>query len=222
MSYLYNGQSAFDLTNMLNTAQQEVANNSDKKSSGEFDYKLVYPQNGTLRFKALFNPKAGVLMRKIERHDVDGTKKACLSPYGEDCKTCKVLDSIENQKGLKFRRKSRGFMYAQYIGSDYHWDNLDRKPEPGEVILLMFPWSIYMDINRIINDAGTRAAEIVATNQGRVMKIKRWVEKNSQVKYKAEIDVFADPYKSCETDEEFVKLLNDLPDLNEVTDQMIK
>ena len=203
---------AFDLTKVMGVAQ-ETKENSDNSDG----VKLIYPQDGTLRVKLLFNPKSALVSRKILRHNIEGTKVACLSQYGHDCPLCQTINSIQNAKGLdlwKLKANTRGLSFAQFIGTDgYTFNNENDKPQVGEIVLLMYPWTIYQEINRIIAEAGSNAQEIVASNIGKVLEIRRWKEGN-QVKYSAKLDAFNN-HTSFNTDAEYEACLNDLDDLNE-------
>ena len=201
----------FDLSKALGIAE-ETKNNQEDNSG---NIKLVYPQEGTVKVKLLFNPASSLVSRKIARHSVEGTKIACLSQYGQDCPVCKIITSIQNAKGLdlwKLKATTRGISYAQFIDSDYTWSNPNDKPQQGEVVLLMYPWTVYQDINRIIAEAGSQAAQIVASNVGKILKISRWRDGN-QIKYKAELDAFNN-YQSCPSDAEYESLLTGLESLN--------
>ena len=91
----------------------------------------------------------------------------------------------------------------------------------------MFPWTVYTDLNRLINSAGQNIYDLIASNVGGVFKISRWVEKG-QTKYRAEIDPFDRQHRTCSTDEEYQILIMELPSLNEkfvpveITDAIIK
>ena len=204
---------AFDLSSVLNQAQ-EVANQSYSNSEG--NPRLVYPGMGILKVKLLYNPKSNLVSRLIKRHKVGNSNYTCLGMYGQDCPICKINESIKNATGMdmwKFNPKNRGISYAQYVGSDnYTWDG--EPPKVGELILLMYPWTVYQDINRLISTAGVHAEELIAKNEGKVINITHYRE-NSQEKYKCEIDAFADTFKTCDNDQDFENFINNLPDLNE-------
>lgn len=217
---------AFDLSSVIGQANEVTA--QQQSGDGKSKLRLIYPGTGTLKVKLLYNPKSNLVARQIRRHKVGNTNYNCLSVYGIDCPICKTVDSIKNATGndmWQFNYKTRGISYAQYVGSDnYQWNTQNPEPQVGELILLMYPWTIYQDINRVISTAGIHANELIATNSGRVFNIIRWRE-NSQEKYKGEIDAFStymtfpcninDPNDIARADAEFEKYLNELPDLNE-------
>lgn len=209
---------AFDLSSVLGQAKEVADQQQSGSNGGRGGYRLVYPGTGTLKVKLLYNPKSNLVARQVKRHKVENTNYICLSMYGHDCPICKTVDSIKNATGAdlwKYNAKVRGISYAQYVGSDrYTWDSSNKEPQVGEIILLMYPWTVYQDINRIISSAGTQADKLIACNEGKVVNIMRWRE-NSQEKYKCEVDPFAADFKSAATEEEFEAMLNNLPDLNE-------
>lgn len=205
---------AFDLTNVLAQAAQVTKNSEDSERSG---MKLVYPQNGVMKVRLLYNNKSQTVMRKFERHTVNNTKVTCLTNYGQECPICKTLDNISNVKGTdlwKLKRTTRGIAYAEYIESDYKWENPQNAPAKGEIVILMFPWTLYTDFNRLISSAGNQIYSLICSNIGGVFKISRWVEKG-QTKYRGEIDPFDNQHRTCASDEEYNKLIMDLPSLNE-------
>lgn len=205
---------AFDLSSVLNQAQQ-VSEQQSSENSNNFP-RIIYPGMGTLKVKLLYNPKSGCVSRLIRRHKVQDKNHTCLKTYGQDCPICKMVENINNALNLdlwQFNDRARGLSYAQYVGSDgYSWDN--DQPEVGELILLMYPWGVYQDINRIISGAGVNAEELIAKNEGKVLNIIH-SKVNGRHEYKAEVEAFAQPFKSCKDDAEFESYLNNLYDLNE-------
>lgn len=216
---------AFDLSSVLNQAQEVT---SQQQNSDKSKVRLIYPSTGTLKVKLLYNPKSNLVARQIRRHKVGNTNYVCLSSYGVDCPICKTIDSIKNATGVdawQLNAKTRGISYAQYIGSEgYKWDTKNPEPQIGELVLLMYPWTIYQDINRIISTAGIHANELIATNTGKIFKIIRWRE-NSQEKYRGELDAFNtyttiscninDPNDVAKAEIEFDKYLSEIPNLSE-------
>lgn len=205
---------AFDLSSVLAQAAQVTKEQEENDNSG---MKLIYPQAGVMKVRLLFNNASQTVMRKFERHTVNGTKVPCLTQYGQECPVCKTLDNIQNVKGVdlwKYKRTTRGIAYAEYIESDYKWDKPTDAPAKGEIIILMFPWTLYTDFNRLISSAGQQIYSLIASNVGGVFKISRWTEKG-QTKYRAEIDPFDNQHQTRATEEEYNKLIMELPSLNE-------
>lgn len=207
-------QQPFDLSSVLAQAAQ-VTQQQEENSSGGM--KLIYPQQGTLKVRLLYNNAAGVVMRKFERHTINKQKVTCLQNYGMECPVCKMIDSVQNATGAdlwQLKRTTRGIAYAEYVDSDYKWDDPKNAPAKGEIVILMFPWTIYTDLNRLISSAGQNIYSLIASNVGGVFKISRWSE-NKQIKYRAEIDPFDQQHQTCASEEEFQKLLMELPSLND-------
>lgn len=207
-------QQPFNLENVLAQAAQ-VAQQQEENAGGGM--KLIYPQQGTLKVRLLYNNAAGVVMRKFERHTINKQKVTCLQNYGMDCPVCKMIDSIQNATGAdlwQLKRTTRGIAYAEYVDSDYKWDDPKNAPAKGEIVILMFPWTIYTDLNRLISSAGQNIYSLIASNVGGVFKISRWSE-NKQIKYRAEIDPFDQQHQTRASEEEYQKLLMELPTLNE-------
>lgn len=220
---------SFDLSNVLNQANQ--VNSSSSSSSNEGGLRVIYPGVGTLKVRLLYNPKSNLVTRQFRRHKIGDKNYTCLQTYGQDCPMCKAVDNIKNKTGVdnwKNRSFIRGISYAQYVGSqNYSWDTNNKEPQVGELVILMYPWTIYQDINRLIATAGPKADTMISLNEGVVLAISRWME-GSQVKYRCEVDAFSPAFKSKSSDEEFDKFLNELPDLNEaivpstITQEIIK
>lgn len=207
-------QQPFNLENVLAQAAQVTQQQEENAGGG---MKLIYPQQGTLKVRLLYNNAAGVVMRKFERHTINKQKVTCLQNYGMDCPVCKMIDSIQNATGAdlwQLKRTTRGIAYAEYIDSDYKWDDPKNAPAKGEIVILMFPWTIYTDLNRLISSAGQNIYSLIASNVGGVFKISRWSE-NKQVKYRAEIDPFDQQHQTRASEEEYQKLIMELPTLND-------
>jgi hypothetical protein len=101
----------------------------------------------------------------------------------------------------------RGISLAQYVESDYKID----KVKPGDIILLMYPWTVYKDISTILSQAKTEQeiASLIASNEGFLFTITRGTDN----KYSTQVNPFK-KYKSANSDDEFMAMLNSLDDLN--------
>lgn len=157
---------AYDFQAALDQAKAALNKNSDSNNQTSYKFPLVYPQKGTsLTVRLLFNPKSGLVSRLVHRHE----KTACYRTYGTECPICKVMEDVKNATGQdpfgkKKASKSRGISYAQFIsckdanGNDFQLSK--GKPEDkqfiqsGDTILLMYPWSVYDQINQIIAGCG--------------------------------------------------------------------
>lgn len=141
---------AFDFSSAVSAAQKAVNPDSSKRS---YTYPLVYPQPGsTITIRVLFNPKSGLIARSFWRHE----KVACLKTYGKECPICKVQEDVKNSTGMDpFNRtssaKSRGILFAQFINSTVPIKKgNDGFINPGDIVLFMHPYTVYNQINQII------------------------------------------------------------------------
>lgn len=210
--------SKFDLTKVMEAA----AGVSQEGGSGRSDLpRLIYPSDGSLVVRLLFNPKSSNVMRLIRRHKIDNQKYDCAVQWGQDCPLCKTIDGIKAVKGLDlwtFKSKPVGIAYAQYVSCSIGYDFGPGRtaPKAGELILLMFPWSVYKQLSEVIQRAGANASEILLDNEGRVVTIIRSLDvKSNRTNYRIELDPFVPKFKSSNSQEEFDAFLEELPDLNE-------
>lgn len=224
---------SFDLSNVLSQAQ-DIANSkggSNKQFDDSSNYRYLYPSPGTLKVKLLYNPKSNMLGRITKKHVIDKSKAICLSMYGQECPICKTVQNIKNAIGQdiwKFNARVRAITFAQYVGAvNYTWSQENPEPKVGEIVILMYPWTVYQDINRLLVNCGSNASQLIATNVGKVVNISRWQE-SGMTKYKCEVDAFAPDFKSANSDEEFESILRGLPSLEdincpaELTDEIMK
>lgn len=144
---------AFDFQSAI-AAANAVVESQENRGDSQYKYPLVYPQAGqTITIKPLFNPKSGQIVRLVHRHE----KVACYRTYGVDCPICKIQQQVKDLTGQDpfgrtKRSKSRGICFAQYVTSSEPIDKGSGRGnlQPGEVILFMFPWSVYTQINTTI------------------------------------------------------------------------
>lgn len=204
-----------DLSKVLSQATQ-ATKEAEANSDG---YKLVYPQDGELKVKLLYNIKSGVVMRLVNRHMLGNSNRVvCLSQYGMDCPVCKAVDHIEGATGAdlwKLKNNKRAIFYAEYLESTYKVSNDDRyNPTKGEIILMMVPYTVYAEINKILSESGENIGSFITENSGKVISITRFKE-NDRTTYKSGVDSFIPSHKTRETDAEFDEILTNLPNLNE-------
>lgn len=208
----------FDLSNVLNSAKQVKTEEAERDQNKKNRMKLLYPGEGTVRVRVLFNPASNIALRKVGRHNVNGVKVPCMQMYGQECAVCKTLSEIKSVKGTdmwQYSRKDRGISYAQYIDDTYDrtGEKQDDIPKNGEIIKLMYPWSVFRDLSAIIADAGPASSTILASNKGKIVKITR-EKKKDRVEYRVELDAFNE-FQTAEDDNKFAELLNGLPNLND-------
>lgn len=230
--------SSFDLSKVRQLAQEEIdAKNERSQGSSEGSkYPLVYPaQNGKLVVKLLFNIKSGTVQRKLVRHNGEKEKIPCLQQmYGVECPICSSINQVEQTMGKemgawrKYGYKARGICYAQIIDHEATYFNGENEPKKGDIVLLMYPVSVYDDINRIILDAGEHLEELVAQNEGLPIVINRSLKGNGIPEYSTSVYPYGKK-KSFEDssevidgnaviktgDQKFEEVLNEIPNLNE-------
>lgn len=230
--------SSFDLSKVRQLAQEEIdAKNERSQGNNEGSrYPLVYPaQNGKLVVKLLFNIKSGTVQRKLVRHNGEKEKIPCLQQmYGVECPVCASINQVEQTMGKemgawrKYGYKARGICYAQIIDHEATYFNGENDPKKGDVVLLMYPVSVYDDINRIILDAGEHLEELVAQNEGLPIVINRSLKGNGIPEYSTSVYPYGKK-KSFEDSSEIVdgkavvktgeqrfeELLNEIPNLGE-------
>lgn len=208
----------FDFTQALQQAQRTMEGGG---SSNPDLPPIVYPGSGKIQVRLLFNPKANVPTRLINRHKLEKGQVPCLRTYGEECPICKSLDSIENAVGsapFSMRSKVRGISYAQYVSSTYDITDFNGKSrglKQGDVILLMYPWSVYRSIQEIISSvASTPTGLIDMFTKPTFVPFE--IVRGSDNRYQVNTPpIAAMSLPGYETQEQFDKLLEDLPDLNE-------
>lgn len=208
----------FDFQSAIAAANAVVEKQENQGGGGNYTYPLVYPQAGhTITVRPLFNPKSGQILRLVNRHE----KVACYKTYGIDCPICKVQQQVKDMTGQdpfgrSKKSKSRGICFAQYVSSTNQIDKGNNKGilQPGEIILFMFPWSVYSQINTII-----QAISQTPTGMDQAFC-------HSQSGLYIQINVSADfkytttnvPYMTFPTqqsDDDFMKMLEEMESLSE-------
>lgn len=205
---------SFDLSSVLEAAKTAVEGTSSNSNYPT----IIYPANGTIRARLLFNPKSNSVMRLIHRHKLDSGKVDCAAHYGQDCPVCKQLETIRAVKGLDLwtlKSKTYGIAYAQFIdvSTGYDFGNRRNVPKRGDLIVLMFPWSVYSQISSCIQKAGENASQLLTDNESKPIIIERKLT-NDRVEYRVDVDTFS-TFQSCESQAQFDKFLMDLPDLSD-------
>lgn len=205
---------SFDLSSVMEAAKTAV----EGTSSGNNYPTIIYPANGTIRVRLLFNPKSNSVMRLIHRHKLDSGKVDCAAHYGQDCPVCKQLETIRTVKGLDLwtlKSKTYGIAYAQFIdvSTGYDFGNRRNVPKRGDLIVLMFPWSVYSQISGCIQKAGENAGQLLVDNESKPIIIERKLS-NDRVEYRVDVDTFS-TFQSCESQAQFDQFLMDLPDLSD-------
>lgn len=205
----------FDFTKALQDAQKVTEQSS---SGNKFQYKLLYPGEGTLSIRILFNPKSNSIIRKIIRHSVGNTKVPCMMNFGmnkSDCPICKAAESVYNMNGSVPKgmwAQVRGLCFVQFISASYKVEGIN----PGDIALLMVPKTMYEEIQSwIVNiTSGDQGIQAMMSIFGSHECMEQSINRTSDNKYSFMMNPFK-KFKSANSDEEFNKMLDELPDLNE-------
>jgi len=204
--------------------EAEYALEQDER--GSFDHNLLYVGRGKTTVKFLYNPASGLFKRQIVRHKIDKSQIACLKHWNDKalCPLCDVIDEIESTKEINLysmKSRKRGLSYAQLVEANYAIQDI----APNEIILLMYPKTIYLDLSEIVKQAGNKLNTLIAENEGYVVDILR----TNEDKYSAKINPYTqfktinyhkdgaelDPDLVQKENQEFHKLLKGLPNLME-------
>lgn len=212
-----------ELENAISEEINSSNNGNNANRNSENPYKIFYPFNdGEYEFRIFFNFKANRVQRLIIRHNNDGknAKVPCLSAYGEDCPACKAIKDVENALGKDigvFRRygySKKGICYAQIIQAPDKALKGENAPQKGDIVLLMYPKSVFDSINSIIMSAikSDKIDDIVNKNVAYHISLNRDSSKGPNG-YQV-IQTF-NQSKLFNTDEEFDKFISELPNLDE-------
>lgn len=205
----------YNFSNVVSQAREAIESGGSRDESRT---RILYPGEGVVQVRLLFNVKSNSVMRLIKRHNIDGTKIECESMYGKECPLCSAVNNIKaatNRDLWSLKGKQLGIAYAQYVGCsrDYDWGGY-QAPQKGEVVLLMFPWTLYKELSGIIQRASDNIEEIIAAPAGRVISLSR-DSSGDKIVYRAEIDPFQQPFVSADSDLAMERFLESIDDLNE-------
>ena len=205
----------YNFSNVVSQAREAIESGGSRDDSRT---RILYPGEGVVQVRLLFNVKSNSVMRLIKRHNIDGTKIECESMYGKECPLCSAVNNIKaatNRDLWSLKGKQLGIAYAQYVGCsrDYDWGGY-QAPQKGEVVLLMFPWTLYKELSGIIQRASDNIEEIIAAPAGRVISLSR-DSSGDKIVYRAEIDPFQQPFVSADSDLAMERFLESLDNLNE-------
>lgn len=211
-----------DLDRLRELAKKDIEEANNRSNKNNSQYKLLYPgKNGKITVKLLYNDKARLVQRKIYRHG----KVPCFSMYGEGCPICDAIAAADtvnsgNAARSKYGYKVRGICYAQVVDGDNIYFSDDNDPEKGDVVVLMYPKTVFESISNIINDSGDSLLDIVGSNEGLAITIDRSQKSGSAPSY----STYVYPYGKFTSfkdegntrgEDKYMELLESLPDLNE-------
>ena len=213
----------FDLTGLARKTNEEVKEAEQRASyNSENRVPLLYPaENGTFRIKLLYNPKGDCTQKKICRHTIAKEKFVCLAQsYGEDCPICNAIKTVEESKGKdcgvykKYGAKKRGIAYAVLVSHEDRMLKENNSPKDKDLIMFMYPETIYNAINTELNKSIDKLSEILVDNESYTFEISRSIGSNGFPKYEAKVYPYGKE-KVFETSDEMDKLIDGLPNLNE-------
>lgn len=210
-----------DLSKLQQLAQTEIDADNERGSNNNNGIKLVYPiENGTFRIKLLYKEESNCIQRKVIRHTIGKDKVPCLSMYGQDCPICEAIRNAEDRLGKdcgayqKYGYKVRGITYAVLMDHDNGMFKDKDSPKKGDLILFMYPPSMYKEINELIVKAGEHIEDLVAKNDGNTIEISRSQKSGGFPEYKINIYPYGTE-KFLETDDEYLDFIANLPNIND-------
>lgn len=207
--------------NALRSAISNDINNGGKKNfENDNPYKLLYPfEEGRYVVRIFYNPKGKTVQKKILRHATNDNKVKvpCLSVYGEECPVCSAVKEAEEIVGKdvgvfrKYGYSTRGICYAQLIEAPEKVI-ADGNVKPGDIILFMYPKTVFAEINNILIESGEQLEDVISKNNGYTIIVKT-IKKGTKKEYSTQLSVAKATV--CESDEAFENLLNELPNITE-------
>ena len=224
---------AIDFNALVNAAQRDVQSNTNnfnekKEEVIGSEYKLLYPYAaGTIVFRLLPNNKSNTVQRLITRHKIPdasnqyGSKNIICSNahYGKSCPICNAIKNAQTMRGKdcdafrKFGYKARGIAYAKIIQISPEYTDV----KAGDVVLLMYPKSIYTEISNVILQNSDKLEFIFNKNNGCTFKLE--TKKSSTFpEYSVNLNLgFNGPVLAPVKDsqEEYDSFLEALPSLND-------
>lgn len=210
---------AFDFQAAV-AAANAVVEKSQQSGGGNsnYAYPLLYPPTGnTIVFRPLFNPASGQILRLINRHE----KVACYRTYNQECPICQAMQQVKDVTGQDpFGRtkasRSRGLCFAQFISSTSPIDKGNNRGnlQVGETVLMMFPWSVYQQINAVIQAAAQTPTGMDQAFSHAQTGLFLQVSVTNDYKYTTvNVPFMASPVQM--NDDQFMEFLNQMPSLNE-------
>ena len=207
----------YNFETLLENTKLEVERQKIESSRVKDDSRILYPgEVGYVKFRVLYNVKSQRVQREIIRHNIDGKKIPCLTMYGEECPICKAVDDIEDSGSLDkvfriYGRKTRGICYAQFFGGSDSYSIGENSYKDGELVLMMYPKSVYNDLNKIILDSGDHISDLVANNESVLLKLEK-SSVNDRISYSLQVSPF-DKRPSFSSTDEFQFFLEGIGDI---------
>ncbi len=209
------------------SAEIESNNNNtvfnNRPNTSDNPYKIFYPFNdGQYELRLFFNFKANKVQRLITRHgnEPKAPKLPCLSMYNMPCPACKIIKDIESVQGegseiqRKYGYKKKGICYAQIIDAPSKTFQGEYAPQKGDIVLLMYPKTVFDAINNIILAAirSDKLNDIVNSNVAYHLTLSKDSSKGPNA---YQILQTFNQSKLFNSDDEFEKFISELPNLDE-------
>ena len=204
-------------------SQKELESSGSSEKKTDFAYPFVYTgQNGKLTVKLFYNEKMGVIQRRIVRHAIDEkTKVPCLQEFGEECPICEAVKSAMEYDPkcgakMKYGYKIRGVCFAQIIDHEATYFTEEDDPKKGDIVTLMYPKTVYDQINRLIVNSGDNLNKLVGSNNGFAVVIEKISKGKNIPEFKVSIDAFTGEIASFKTEQEYEETMSKLPSLEDL------
>lgn len=207
------------LRNIISEEMKEASSQSDKSGNG---FRILYPVNdGKIVIRLLYNLKAQAVQRRLIRHDTGSKGKIpCLAVYGEECPVCSAIKAAEDYKGKecgafsKYGFKTRGICYAQIVDAPDSYLKGEDAYSKGDIVMFMYPKTVYEGLNKIMIESGEHLGEIVAQNNSIPVEITRSTAKGGYPSYTVSLYPYG-ASRAFDTEEIYEQKLSELPNLYE-------
>lgn len=199
-------------------------------------YKLFYPAGQTrAKLKLLYNVQTGLVGRAVTKHQftyavVNGKRfkvnPPCLKQYGVECPVCSVTKNIIDIKGKdvltnthRWTQKYISFAYVEEISGHPETDS-EKKVNPGDIVLFMYPNTIFKKVNEIIERCSSTGDVDKFFAQNESVSFLLSVDSNASATdmYNFMPDAISTSkiYNTPDGDVKFAEMLNSLPSLYEI------
>lgn len=205
-------------------SQKELESQGSSENRTDFQYPFVYTgPNGKLTVRLFYNEKSNAIQRRIVRHAIDseGKKAVCLQEYGEDCPICDAIKralEVDEKCGakMKYGYKIRGVCFAQVIDHEATYFTEDGDPKKGDIITLMYPKTVYDQINRLIVNSGDNLYKLIGSNNGFAVVIEKISKGKNIPEFKVSLDAFRGEFNAFDSDEKYEEEVSKLPSLDDL------
>lgn len=223
-----------DLKELLKNSNVSINGNQERNTTDfvripteTAGYKLVYPMKGEkLSIRIFLNEKSGRVFRDIHRHEYTlpskyTVKTPCLrAMYEMDCPVCNAIKNIKDIKGddalTGTMKYSKRFIMFAHINSIENKSSV-HEVNAGENVLLMVPSKIASELANIMNNCKSMEDINKFFNSNNCLSFVISVDNNvSTEMYKIMPDALTGQTKLFENDEDYIKLSQSFPSLNDL------